>query len=174
VSGGAGTGGDGMRGTGARRVLSFKMTELRRDIACVLVGFFIANFGTTLWLTNLYIATRPATPNPSLGLIFALNVHGSLHYLTRIESASVTLTFWCGWIAFVVLVIVVPKYFIIPPPKTPRWITYVSASYKTGLEQFSLRYFTIMLLALLVSVALMILFGKDFAQFAISHGIAAS
>jgi len=69
------------------------------------------------------------------------------------------------------VLIIVPKDFIIPPPQTPRWITYVSASFKTGLEEFSLGYFISMLLALVVSIAAIVLFGNEIALFAIAHGI---
>jgi hypothetical protein len=147
------------------------MKEARRYAACVLIGLFIATFGTNLWLTNLYIGTRPMVPDVTLGLVYPLNNHGSYHYLSATESASVTLAFWCGWLAIMLVLIIVPKDFIIPPPQTPRWITHVSASFKTGLEEFSLAYFAIVVSALVIWIFIIFLFGHVIAQFAASHGV---
>jgi len=154
-----------------RAGLPARTSEIRRYVACGLIGFFMATFGTNFWLTNSYIGSRPRTPDIVLHLVYPMNDHGTYYYLSATESASLKLAFWGGMIAILLVVIVVPKDFIIPPPQTPRWITHVSASFRTGLEEFSLGYFAIMISALLASVAAIYLFGQEVAQFAAAHGI---
>jgi hypothetical protein len=149
---------------------SSRFKEARRYVACSLIGLFMAAFGTNLWLTYLYIGTRPMAPNMALGLVHPLNDHGTYYYLSATELASVTLAFWCGWLAIMLVFIIVPKDFLIPPPQAPRWVTHVSASFKTGLEEFSFAYFAVMISALLVSIAVIFLFGQNLAQFAAANG----
>ncbi len=149
------------------------MREARRYVASILLGLVIANTGTNFWLTYKYIATRPTVPDKTLGLIHPLNNHGTYYYLTTIESASVNLTFWLAWFVFMLVLIVVPKDFLIPPPSTPRWVSRVSASFRTGLEQFKLGYFAAMAAGFLMSIAICILFGADLVRFAIAHGVVA-
>ncbi len=69
------------------------------------------------------------------------------------------------------MLVIVPKDSIIPPPQTPRWITYVSVTFKTGLEEFSPRYFVTMVLAFAVSILANFLFGRDLAQVAAEYRI---
>jgi hypothetical protein len=153
---------------------SSRLKEARRYMACGLIGLFVAAFGTNVWLTYLYIGTRPMAPNVALGLVRPRNNHGAYYYLSATESASVTLAFWGGWLAIMLVFIIVPKDFIIPPPQTPRWVTHVSASFKTGLEEFSFAYFAIMISALLISFAVIFLFGQRLAHFAAVHGVSAN
>ncbi len=148
-----------------------RVREVRRYLASGLIGVFMAAFGTNIWLTHSYIGTRPRIPNAALGLVYPLNNHGTYYYLSATELASVKLAFWCGWLTVMLVVVVVPKDFIIPPPQTPRWVTHVSVHFKTGLEEFSLSYFAIMVSALVVSLAAISLFGRDLAQVAAVYGI---
>ncbi len=165
-----------MRGTGPgwlSILSSITLKEVRRHISCAFLGFFLANFGTTLWLTNLYIATKQIHPDIVAGLVHRFNDHGTYYYVSATESAAVILTFWCGWCALLIVLVVVPKEFTLPPPQAPRWVNRVSVRFKTGLENFRLSYFVTTVLALVVSIALIVFAGARIALFAASHGIVA-
>src|SRR5215470_15507001 len=109
-----------MSGTAVRKAGLPQMRELRRYIVCALFGFFVAALGTNIWLFYKYIGTRPLVPNPTMVLVHPLNNHGTYHYLSATESASVTLAFNAALLAILVAFIIAPKEFIIPPPNTPR------------------------------------------------------
>jgi hypothetical protein len=151
---------------------SLNVQEIRRYIACVLFGFSPATFSTDLWLFSKYVKTRPLVPNYVLGLTHPLNNHGTYYYLSAVESASVDLAFWAGWIALFVATIVVPKEFVTPPPNTPGWVTHISSRFKTGLEKFKFSYFMTTLMSFLICIAMIILFGAEIVQFAIALGLA--
>jgi hypothetical protein len=150
--------------------LSSKTHQIRRYIACVLLGFVVANFITTTWLTYKYIGTRPTHPDPSLGWIYPFKNHGAYYYLSETELSSVTLTFWTEWYSTLLIIIIIPKQFRVSPADTRRWVTHLSASFRTGLEEFKFGYFATMLAGLLSTIGVFILFGSELAQFAIGHG----
>ena len=106
----------------------------RNDIASAIVALCPASFGTFTWLFYSYFSTHPTKPNVQLGFVHALNNHGSYVYLSDAESTGLVLLAIAFVIAFFGSLAIVPKDPILPSLGTPRWLTYVSGSAHTDLE----------------------------------------
>jgi len=67
--------------------------------------------------------------------------------------------------------IIVPKEGILPPPGTPKWVTYLSARAKTDLSHPNRRQTFLFLCAAGSWLAVIWLFGSSIARFVVSHGV---
>lgn len=141
------------------------LTQLRRGLAAVLFGLFFAAFGVHMWLFDSYFASRPRTPQPDLGLVYALNNHGAHVYLTCAESRGVGLLFLASLAALTLAIAIVPKTFLLPPPSTPKWITKVSARFETGLEKPPAALKLVFTVSILFTLAVIAFAGDDIAKF---------
>jgi hypothetical protein len=68
------------------------------------IFFAIAGFlslGLDVYLQYHYMLTMPKTPHPELNLVYPLNVHGSIVYLTRNQHLFIDILFWVvGFLVF--------------------------------------------------------------------------
>ncbi|MGH6933245.1 MAG: hypothetical protein ACREEE_12525 [Dongiaceae bacterium] len=145
--------------------------SFRNDIASATAPLCIVSFGAFLWLFFAYFSTHPVQPDPERGYVHALSNHGSHVYLTDIESTGLALLMAAFAIGFLLTIAIAPKDHILPPPKTPRWIAYVSARYRTDLADPSPRMKAIFLCSLGCYVAVILLAGRSIASFVVSLGI---
>lgn len=58
----------------------------------LIVGVFVC-LGLTVYLNYHYIQTRPSVPQPEYGRTYALNVHGTVVYLTQDEEVQLNWLF---------------------------------------------------------------------------------
>lgn len=89
------------RGREAFRMINFNtMAEFFRlrkpnrwDITAVAMGVAFASFGYFLFLWFRFMDTQPRRPEPTLGLIYSMNNHGSYYYLsaTKVTQLSMPL-----------------------------------------------------------------------------------
>lgn len=145
--------------------------ELRNRVAAALGGLLPASFGTHLWLFFFYVAYRPKVPNPELGLVHPLNDHGSYVFISGAESTGLTLLTYIFFAAIVLSLVIVPKDFLLPPPGTPRWITWISGRAKTDLARPSRSLKLIFFASIAFWTALIWLVGAAAVGFVNSHGI---
>ena len=143
-------------GSSGLQPISTRAAEIRRYIACALIGYYLASFGATLWLDHHYVASRPRQPDPAAGLVHPFNEHGTYYYITASESAAATLSFWTAWTILLVVFLVVPK----------------GRNWTTGLEDFRTDYFVVTLIAVLLSIGLIVFVGPTVASYAAYRGIA--
>jgi hypothetical protein len=134
---------------------SSRAAEMRRYIACALIGYYFANFGTTLWLDHYYVESRPRQPDPAAGLVHSFNEHGAYYFVTASEAAAEALSFWGAWISLLLAFLILPR----------------SKNWRTGLEDFRTDYFAVTLIAVLLSVGLIVFAGPGIASYASSRGI---
>ena len=95
--------------------------SFRYDVVSSLAALCLASFGTHLFLFFSYFSSHPTEPNNTLGLIHALNNHGSYVYLSDTEWTGLALlrmAFMAG--AFGTFAIL-PKDPTLAPSGTPRW-----------------------------------------------------
>ena len=74
-------------------------------------------------------------------------------------------------IGFALAMGIVPKTLIPDPPSTPRWLTYMSISFKTDVAEPSRRGCIVIAVLVVLYLAFIIFAGRSIAQFAASHGI---
>jgi len=74
-------------------------------------------------------------------------------------------------IGFAMSVAIVPKEFITPAPGTPKWMTYVTASFRTDLARPDRRLKIVMTCAAAIYLALIVMAGPIFTRFLVSHGM---
>jgi hypothetical protein len=96
-----------------------------------------------MWLFFAYFDSRPRVPKPELGLIHALNNHGSYVFISDTEATGLALLTYAFLVAFGLFIAIVPKQFQLPPAGTPRWITRTSARFTTDLEKPTQEYWII-------------------------------
>ena len=148
--------------------------RIRTDIACAISAVCAASFSTNLWLTFSYAASRPRQPDPALGIVYPLNNHGSITYLSNSEATGMGLLMMAFFIGLLATVIIVPKEAILPRPGTPQWLTYVSARTRTPLGNRTPRLTTIFACSLVVWLAVIVFGGRAIADFAVSEGLSLS
>ncbi len=143
----------------------------RRVLTALLLGMVLASLVAVFWQNFHLIAIRPTTPQPALGFVVPFDDHGTFYYVTRAEHARFMLSFWSGGCLFLLAIAAAPKDFVLPPPGTPRWITYVSAQARTGLEEFSWFYLAAAGVGAGVWGGVAVTAGGAIARFALHHGL---
>jgi hypothetical protein len=78
------------------------------------------------------------------------------------------ITFFAG---FLLGIAIVPKYPILLPPGTPRWITHVSGGAKTDLSSPTPRLKIIFLCSLTLYLAIIWFAGPSIVRLLVSHGV---
>lgn len=154
------------------RITGAAMTRaLRNDIASATVAICPASFGAFLWLFFAYFSSHPTTPNDELGLVYKLSNHGSYVYLSATESTGLALLMIAFVVGLVVTLFIVPKDYILPPPGTPRWMTYVGGTAKTDLAKPTPRLRMIFLGSLVFCLGVIYFAGPWLAKLMVARGI---
>jgi hypothetical protein len=143
----------------------------RNCIAAAVVALCPASFGTFLWLFFGYFSSRPSQPHPELGLVYALNNHGSYVYVSASESTGLAMLMIAFVVGFFATIAIVPKKVILPPPGTPRWITRISAQFDILIGTPKRRLMIVFYCALICYLAIIYLAGPSIAEFVVSHGV---
>jgi hypothetical protein len=145
--------------------------SVRYDVASSIFALAAASFGTELVLYFSYFNSHPAVPDGALGLIHALNNHGSYVYLSDTEWVGLSLLravfFACGVSTFVIL----PKDPTLAPTGTPRWIAHSFYVAKTDTVGIPSRLKTIFLCSIVLSLAVIYLAGPSIVHLFVSHRI---
>jgi hypothetical protein len=69
------------------------MLIVKKLIAIALVMAIFICLGLDVYLNYHYVYTRPERPQPDIGRIYLLNVHGSIVYLTKQEDSLLNWAF---------------------------------------------------------------------------------
>jgi hypothetical protein len=144
---------------------------VRNCIACAAMALCPPAFVLHMALFFSYCSSHPTQPDPRIGMLYPLNNHGSYVYLTKVEATGLGLLIAAFVFGLVAGIAVVPKEPILPPRGTPRWLTYVSGTARTDLANPGRSMKLLFLGAAVFYAAVIILFGRSIAQFAVSHGI---
>jgi len=144
---------------------------IRNKVAAVLAAFLPVSFILHMCLFFQLLGIRPDQPHPEIGLVYPLNNHGSYHYVTGTEATELNLLFNGFLIAFLALLIVVPKDHILPPANTPRWLSYISFSYKTDLENPNPELTRLLLTAAAAWCAIILLAGPLLVRWLVTRGV---
>ncbi len=130
-----------------------------------------ASLGAYLWLFYHYFSTRPSNPQPELGLVYALNNHGAYVYISAVESTGLAFLMWAFLAGFAAAVGIVPKKYIVPPPSTPRWLTYLPSFEAESAKEPTRNDYILLVVSVAFFLAVIILAGPSMAEFAVAHGI---
>lgn len=140
-------------------------------LTALLLGMVLASLAAVFWQTAHLITIRPTTPRPALGFVVPFNYGGIFYYVTKTDHARFMLSFRSFECLFLLVIIAVPKDSVLPPSGTPRWITYVSAQARTGLEEFSWFYLAAAGVGAGVWGGVALSVGGAIARFALRHGL---
>jgi len=99
-----------------------------------------------------------------------LNNHGSYVFISDAESTGLALLIYAFIMALGFTILVAPKEFQLPPPGTPRWLTRVSARFKTDLEKPSIELTIIFLCSLACSTVLIWFGGPSIVELFMASG----
>src|SRR5262245_31048460 len=94
----------------------------RYDVVSSVFALAAACFGTHLFLFFSYFDSHPAAPNSALGLVNALNNHGSYVYVSNTEWVGLSLLRMVSFVCLVSTYAILPKDPTLAPLDTPRWI----------------------------------------------------
>jgi hypothetical protein len=145
--------------------------EIRNRIATAILALCPASFGTSLWLFFTYFSSRPRQPRPELGLVYALNNHGSYVYISATESTGLAMLGIAFIVAFFAAFAIVPKKAILAPPGTPQWVTRISGQFNTDLGTPTRLLVAIFCCAVICYLAIIYLAGPFIAEFMVSRGV---
>jgi hypothetical protein len=82
------------------------MVKHYKKITILMLSIFSICILLNIYLNFHYICTRPPTPQPEIGRIYPLNVHGWIVYLTRNEEFQLNFLFFAGAILFIMAAII--------------------------------------------------------------------
>jgi hypothetical protein len=142
----------------------------RYDVVSAIAAVCAASFGTEMFLFFSYFNSHPTKPNPALGLIHALNNHGSYVYLSEAEWTGLSLLRTAFFVGSVSIFVILPKDPSLAPPGTARWLTYFYVA-KTHLISPPPRCKIIFLCSILSYIAVIYLVGPWVAHLFVSRGI---
>jgi hypothetical protein len=145
--------------------------SVRNDIASATAALCPASLGSFFWLAFTYFSSRPTEPNTELGLTQRLSNHGSYVYLSNTESTGMVLLMMAFFAGLLATLIFVPKDPILPPPGTPKWITFVGGSAKTDLANPTPRLKVIFLCSLAFYLSVIWFAGPAISSLAVSQGV---
>jgi hypothetical protein len=145
--------------------------EIRNRIATAILALCPASFVILLWLFFAYFSSHPRQPHPELGLVYALNNHGSYVFISAIESTGLALLVIVFIVSFFAAFVIVPKQAILAPTGAPQWITRISGQFKTDLSTPTRLLVAIFCCALICYLAIIYFSGPFIAEFMVSHGV---
>jgi hypothetical protein len=145
--------------------------SVRYDVVSSIFALAAACFGTELFLYFSYFNSHPAAPNGALGLIHALNNHGSYVYLSDTEWVGLSLLRMVFFACVVSTYVILPKDPTLAPPDTPRWIAHSFYVAKTNMVNPPPRLKTIFLCSVVFYLAVIYLAGPLIAHLFASHRI---
>lgn len=142
----------------------------RYDVVSAIAGLCAASGGTELFLFFSYFNSHPRNPNPALGLIHALNNHGSYVYLSEHEWTGLSLLRTAFFVGMVSIFVILPKDPTLAPPGTARWLTHFYVA-KTHLISPPPRLKIIFLCSILFCLSVIYLAGPVIVHLFVSAGI---
>jgi hypothetical protein len=144
--------------------------SLRTDLALATLALCPASFGTHLWLFFSYFSSHPTKPNAALGLVHALNNHGSYVYLSDTESTGLALLMNVFLVGLFGAFALFPKDPTLAPPGTARSLThfYVAKAY---LDNPTPRQKAVFLCLILFYIAVIRVAGPMIVSHLVSRGI---
>ncbi|HXL98301.1 MAG TPA: hypothetical protein VN932_00105 [Rhizomicrobium sp.] len=145
--------------------------SVRTDIAAALISVCGPSFGTYLWLFYAYFSSHPSRPDGGRGFVHPLDNHGAYVFISDAEATGLSLLMVLFVVGFIGALLVVPKEPVIPPPSTPRWITYVGGRYKTGLDEATPRLTAIFWISAGIYLSLIRFLGPAVVGFLVHRGI---
>jgi hypothetical protein len=144
--------------------------SVRYDVVAAIFALCTASFGTHMFLFFSYFNSHPTAPNPSLGLIHALNNHGSYVYLSDAEWTGLSLLRTAFVVGFFSIFLILPKDPSLAPVGTARWLTFFCVA-KPHLASPPLRLKVIFLCSILVYVSVIYFAGPVIVHLIVSRGI---
>jgi hypothetical protein len=143
--------------------------SVRYDVVSSIFALGAACFGTYLILYFGYFNSHPTAPNSALGLVNALNNHGSYVYLSDTEWVGLSLLKMVFFACVVSIYALLPKDPTLAPPDTPRWIARSFYVAKADTVTPPLRLKTIFLCSIVFYVAVIYVAGSLIAHLFVSH-----
>jgi hypothetical protein len=145
--------------------------SVRYDVVSSIGALAVACFGTGLFLYFSYFDSHPAAPNSALGLVNALNNHGSYVYISDTEWVGLSLLHMVFFACGVSIYAILPKDPTLAPPDTPRWIAHSFYVAKTDTVKTPPRLKAIFLCSIVFYLAVIYLAGPLIVQLLVSHRI---
>jgi hypothetical protein len=143
--------------------------SVRYDVVSSLGALCAASFGTHLFLFFCYFNSHPAAPDSALGLVYALNNHGSYVYLSDSEWVGLSLLRMAFFVSLVSIYAILPKDPTLAPLGTPRWVAH--SFYVANADNPSPRLRTIFLCSVGFHLAIIYLAGPLIVHLFVSHRI---
>ena len=78
------------------------MVKYYKKIMILIAAIALICIFSGVYLDYHYVYTRPPTPQPEIGRIYKLNVHGTIAYLTKEEDLQLNYLFWVGFISIII------------------------------------------------------------------------
>jgi len=145
--------------------------SVRYDVVSSIFALAAACFGTQCFLWISYFNSHPAAPNSALGLVNALNNHGSYVYLSDTEWVGLSLLRTVFFACVVSTYAVLPKDPTLAPPDTPRWVAHSFYVAKTKWVDPPPRLKAIFLCSIVFYLAVIYLAGPLLVRLLVSHRI---
>lgn len=136
-------------------------------------GFSLGSacFVTHMFLFFSYFNSRPAAPNSALGLVNALNNHGSYVYVSDAEWVGLSLLRMVFLACLFSTYVLLPKDHTLAPPDTPRWIAHSFYVAKPDTVNPPPRLKAIFLCSIVFYLAVIYLAGPLIVHVFVSHRI---
>ena len=145
--------------------------SVRYDVVSSLGALCAASFGTHLFLFFSYFNSHPAAPDSALGLVNALNNHGSYVYLSDTEWVGLSLLRMAFFVGLVSIYAILPKDPTLAPPGTARWVAHSFYVAKPNTVNCPPRLKTIFLCSIAFYLAVIYLAGPLIVHLLVSHRI---
>ncbi len=145
--------------------------SVRYDVVSSIFALGAACGGTHLFLFFSYFNSHPAAPNSALGLVNALNNHGSYVYISDTEWVGLSLLHWVFFACLFSTYAILPKDPTLAPPDTPRWIAHAFYVAKPYMVNPPPRLKTIFLCSIVFYLAVIYLAGHLIVHLFVSHRI---
>jgi hypothetical protein len=88
------------------------MVNYKKITAIIIIVMVFSCIFLWGYLENHYAYTRPEKPQPELGRVYRLNVHGTIVFLTKQENSQLQWLFYGG--AFFVIIAFIYNYYFDP------------------------------------------------------------
>jgi hypothetical protein len=145
--------------------------SVRYDVVSSIGALCAASFGTHCFLWISYFNSHPAAPNSALGLVNALNNHGSYVYLSDTEWVGLSLLRLAFFAGLVSTYAILPKDPTLAPSGTPRWIAHSFYVEKTDMVSAPPRLKIIFACSIVFYLALIYWAGPLMVHLLVSHRI---
>jgi len=145
--------------------------SIRYDVVSSIFALGAACFGTHMFLYFSYFNSHPAAPNSGLGIVNALNNHGSYVYLSDTEWVGLSLLRMVFLACLASTYAILPKDPTLAPPDTPRWIARSFYVAKTDRVSPPPRLKTIFFCSIVFYLTVIYLAGPLIVHLFVSHRI---